>query len=451
MAELESLSLPQCLLEPIEPDEFDTPARPPEDLEGLVRWYIWVRQQSPEYVGTSLPDLFSTGRFNVLASSNHLAEERTEPPGAIIAIPHATVADRDSRTLVPLLHGIHEAAEVIGPIEPLIWGNETTPLSANQTQKTRIHNRAFTAQRHLIQELYSDPLLNDGLLRITAVQSMLDLKERFHKIRSDSMEWIAIDALKRNLSPDVPIIWFDSDTPFVARDTIPALVGALKSRQAHFPHANLVVCQDDKWAEVPSSDVPYDEKVTALYGLTRWLIESQLKAHEPRGYVEESGLAMTLKTYLKIGGVILPPPAARVNPIGESKGLLYMARLMHTMLGRDVPLVSYVPNTLMGFSDRRFRHQAALFPPISLPQGEEGDDYIDYTAVHQNDSETGAAAGPSPPRPATAAELHAMVEFMVQRQESRPGAETKPALTIEHRRYLSRLIDEWTGHTEAPK
>ncbi len=153
------------------------------------------------------------------------------------------------------------------------------------------------------------------------------------------------------------------------------------------------------------------EKVAAIYSLARKLIEHNLAPTDNRGYVDESGLAMTMGAFLKSGGVSTSDPS-----VGESRGLLRRAK---NLLDPTIPLLKYIPNARIGNSDRRFVQIARTQPPIALPKSEDGDDYVDYLSMEP--------AVPDEPLYVTTREsLEEMISYMDDRQYDRTGHRLTP-------------------------
>jgi hypothetical protein len=387
-----------------------------------------------------------TGRFAVLGARSYDANSQLEPPAAIVTIPHANLDEQHDHTLVPLLNDIHTSAELVEPINALIWGNTTLSGTADEDEVYALNYFESLEIAHLVRE----EVTSDGqLLRVTAMSDVLRPISvrptgRFHTIRSNYMDWVIVDALRQKLSLETPIIWIDSDTPYLSHETIPNLIKALRDQEAYFPHANLVVCSQ-RGMTIPTADAPIPEKVTALYGMVRGMIEGNLQPCEPRGYVEESGMAMTLRTYLTLGGVHLPFDERHSFVMGESSGLLRAARYM---LDKSIPLVSYVPGTNMGFSDRRFRRLAETVKPVMIPKSEDGEGYTDFTALNVS-SQINVDTGTTAHRPATTtrADLWEMVRFMEHRQVSRPNTTTKQVLSTAQLKEVGELIVRW-GFTD---
>lgn len=262
-------------------------------------------------------------------------------------------------------------------------------------------------------------------VRIRAV-CMNDPDLDFNYIRAEGTAALAIDSMRRRIRPDHPIVWLDGDTPFMARDAIAKILTALRERKAHFVRGHLVLASDR--GRIPAHKRPTEaEKIAGIYGLARQIIEEALDFNDPRGYVDESGLAFTVATYLLSGGVSVSDPN-----IGESKSLLIRGAQAQADNALDpaIPLIGFVKDAVIGNSDRRFVKLAQCVSPKELPQSVAGDDYLDYIRLEQT-------ALPTRQNPVTESEVRQMVDSMFDRQkEHTPNFRIKPNRTA----YLNSVI-----------
>lgn len=378
----------------------------------IFRQYSRIRQQN----GDSPPNF--TKR---IASSEGLHNEKilhaSSPPQpeSSIIIPFEILKE-PTRNIVRTL-GALATADTDWP-EVTIWCN--TRVDMKDPRVNEPIERAYKAWGDLC-DLLTPTYKDHDTLSIRIALASMHKYQNFNHIRTCAVEAVCWDAaVVRGLPASHPVVWLDADTPYIGYDAIEKLVAPLRNKEAHFTHANLLLTSEGD-SGMPIAQRTDAEKITAVYSLTRRMIERNLAPTDNRGYVEESGLAFTIDTFYRAGGV------GTSNPnIGESRGLLARAK---QLLDPSIPLLKYIPDAKIANSDRRFKHIARTGPPIRLPQSEDGDDYLDYLSMESEKHDTSV-------RTTNRASLEEMVTFMDTRQQTRTGHQ----LTSKQRRHLGQAI-----------
>jgi hypothetical protein len=361
-------------------------------------------------------------------SSNHWTGLRpfgpADPlPAATITMPVEIVREQRG-TIFHAVRQIARASDrLAAPLEVFMWANTAlTSTSVIPLEEDR---------QHMLLAMNRLERLKDGLsalslppqIRLRLAHRFQMPGENFNQIRSRYMQHIVLEATGRKLPGHHPVIWLDADTPFIIPHAIPLLIDAVLSRRAHFVHANTVYSGSRRNAP-PLAQRPEAEKVAALYALTRRMIERNLEPTDPRGYVEESGLAFSIETWRRTGGNALADPTK-----GESRTLLERGR---AALDPAIPLLSYIERARIGNSYRRFERLAETHYPCELPGMEDGPEYVDFQNM------TGSQPMQCRDRPVTNQDAWEMVGRMTARQEARTNTSLTPAQVVRLERIIGR-------------
>jgi hypothetical protein len=390
----------------------------------MIRTYTEARDRYSEWGMTYFSSMFFRGLHNFTlggALSCNVpelsADEWVKAPARTVVIPVETMTESYtnlSRTLLAL----RRACQKLGRTEVIVWFNTGLAGDHSVIQPTvdkletwilelQLSSIASCNFRIRVNHRFRDDLRGSG---------------DFNEIRAAYMDAVIKESYPRHFRFSHPVWWLDADTPFISRNSIRLAEDALTEGRGHFIKTSHQYSGDTNGRPGLSrrSDA---EKVAAVYALTRRMLERNLAPTDSRGYVEESGLLMTLGNYILCGGVGLADPL-----LGESKTMLKRA---FTVLDPTVPLVYHINAARIGNSYRRFRLLAATGKAYELANSEEGEDYKDSMAM--------VRIGLFNPRtdPVVIAEVRELVNRLTQTQVCR----TQTQLTASQARRLDLFIN----------
>lgn len=217
--------------------------------------------------------------------------EKKKEPTMTICMPVALSVE-DPVQIAEALSRINNSA-VDGEFEVIVWANtKSGDLSEEDIQ---------TKYAALTDELAK---LDCPKLEIRPALQVLDeTQATITNIRGNYMEAVALDCQQRGYGPDHPVMWLDADTTFVSGGSLEAIADSVRTEKGIFVHANLQFSAD--WA----TGVPLDQLDSATKAFVANEIHrrqgqrNRAEFNDPAGYLEESGLAFSLGTYLLSGGV----------------------------------------------------------------------------------------------------------------------------------------------------
>jgi hypothetical protein len=246
---------------------------------------------------------------------------------------------------------------------------------------------------------------------------------RMKHVRSTYMDVVAAEADVRGFPEEHPVLWFDADTTFMARDTVPIMVTALAERRAHIVKGNMIFTGDREDCRQVSDRDPH-ERVAIIYSVTRALLDNAMGPYAERTYLDECGLAFRLCDFRAAGGLTEPAFGA-LN--GEGRSLLGNAR---RHLDRGIPIVWYSKEACHGTSYRRIQALAFRLPASVIPERESGEFYVPRSGY------VGRPAVSAGYR-VTESEVTAMVRRMVTRQAVHIG---RPPLSVSQLAIVAELV-----------
>jgi len=188
------------------------------------------------------------------------------------------------------------------PVEVILWFN----AKYEESKKDVVEQKAGQLYQAIRNKLL--PFEGKDFRIITALQTLPEDYASISQVRSDYMDAVTVGAVKRGYSFEHPIIWLDVDTNYMSPNTLKDLSSGVRNFEALMLHANLRFSID--WAN--------GKKMKELDPATKAVIVREMQRrnhfkydveganyHGARGlaYVEESGLAFALGTYLQTYGV----------------------------------------------------------------------------------------------------------------------------------------------------
>jgi len=279
-----------------------------------------------------------------------------EEPAMTICIPVA-LGGEDPAMLAGIVEQLQRAAKGIH-YEVLFWINATADTIAEQDIQ-----EAYAKVISAISQVEHPQLTLRAALQIFDKDTL-----SISKIRGNYMEAVAIDAEHRGFTANHPVLWLDADTTFVTQDSLGKIVSTINTGDANFVHANLQFSAE--W----SKGTPIEE----LDDATKAIIFNEIFQRKKRrgragdvrvrsSYIEESGLAFSLGTYLSAGGV------DRKDPINESANLIYRFSKNVT---KDTPWpkkperIRFIKEARIGTSARRHKELVKKYGVKSLIEPE---------------------------------------------------------------------------------
>jgi hypothetical protein len=238
--------------------------------------------------------------------------ENEEESDCTVCIPVALLHE-DISTVVNTVGLIKRAQQASGkPVDVVLWTN----ARYNEYNKDEIQAAASEKYDALKTELatYTD----EGLRVDMALQTLDANDTAISKIRANSMDAIAMQAIVKGQGYEHPVVWLDADTTFMAKSALSELSDEVRSFDSAFAHANLQ--WSTEWAKGPLAEQDDATKAVALNEIHRRQLARMTEDGRTSGYVEEMGLAFAVGTYLQSGGV------NTLTPKDESKWLMVQAR-----------------------------------------------------------------------------------------------------------------------------
>jgi len=309
-----------------------------------------------------------------------------------------------------VLSRLRRACHNLGRTEVVLWFN--SDASDIAVSMTRYHAWAQ----------WLETVRSSREFRLHAVHRFRAEGENFSGIRSNYMDAVIMSSVGRAISLDHKVWWLDANMPFIGRDAIVECENAVDLNLGHFVKANLIYVGEEP-SNRPLSDRSDAEKVAAVYAFTRRQLEWNLGPTDARGYVEEPGMVMTLRSYIASGGI------ATTNPLlGESRTML---RRANGRVDSAIPLVHHVRSARIGKTSRRFRVLAERYPAWKLAGSEEGDDYVSYTTLVNQDV-------PLRSDRVTVDEVREMVRRMIAAQYRRTGSGLTEAQAVRNDMFIAQ-------------
>jgi len=296
-------------------------------------------------------------------------EEGMEAAALTVCIPVALMQE-ESSTIDRLLDTIHRSQEAFGrPVEVMLWTN------------TRVEEADSTGREAATQR-YAE--LKDSLQRFqgtsvhikTALQLIPEKHKAISEIRSDYMEAAALDALKNGRDADYPIMWMDADNTYISQNAFTEVESKLRNHDALLVHAT------EKYTTEWAAGQPMNERDVATQAIMVYEINRRKNEKFYRGvgrrmqYAEESGLAFTIGTYLKMGGVNDKDPVNEVTHlIAYANGLYnegFVDRKKHMNELMDDRMDGYNPKVFLDLPEVKVGISARQWYNAAQERGTEG-------------------------------------------------------------------------------
>jgi hypothetical protein len=195
------------------------------------------------------------------------------------------------------------------PIDIIIWAN----AKYTESDRSDVEENASKSYVEMVEKLH---VIGDEKLRIkTALQLIPKEEFSMSQLRSNYMDAVTLDSLKRGYGFNHPVMWVDADTTRISKDVIQSLALPLVNNEALFTHANLQFSVDWSPDTLPG-ELDDATKAIILNEMQRRQRKALSEDGKDGGYVEESGLAFSIGVYLNAGGM------DKTDPISESGRLI---------------------------------------------------------------------------------------------------------------------------------
>ncbi len=302
-----------------------------------------------------------------------LEKNNTIEPTMTICIPVALGVE-NSETFAQTLVNINNSATE-GKFEVIVWANTSSKFASRDEAQIKFNALLEEISRHTYSRLTIRPVF----------QFLESPEVTISNIRGNYMEAVVLDCQKRGFGLDHPILWLDADTTFVSNGSLEAIASSVRNGKGIFVHANLQFSAD--WAT--------GEKLDSLDFATRAFIVTEIHRRQglrnrkefdpPVGYMEESGLAFSLATYLRAGGVNRTDgmnESAHLDIKFQNNYLLQEVRFKNPQLLDELrsKYYYYLKSARIGTSGRNhFTYLSDLLGKKSTPQFRKGPVYELFT------------------------------------------------------------------------
>lgn len=385
-----------------------SPERTTPPLEQEFGNYCMIQAQEGEYYHPHARVPFTPNAIEDRARASYellqpvdsmkTSKYSTEEAAMTVCIPVALMQE-DQTTIIAMLRGLQKSQRKLGqPLEVILWTNtpEETQAPKNPGFRQRIRKRrAITKIQQRYQNLRDALHQFDGSgVRIkTALDMLPDEGTSISQIRSNYMEAVALNVIKQGYGEDHPILWLDADTTYIAENTLGAINKKVRDGDTLFVHAN------ERYTTEWAKGVPVSERDEATQAIMvnemyrRKFVKRAVEQGERVGYPEESGLAFTIGTYLKLGGINTYEKVDEAsNLLSYGKELLLNGEVLrlnqrHTSLPRNVQgLIEYLPSARIGISARRQYKAVQAFGAkgIRYAQQAAGEEYALFSSTRPN-------------------------------------------------------------------
>lgn len=207
-------------------------------------------------------------------------------PEAIICIP-AAIKYESVDDVMRTFDALSKQSGIEG-CEIVFWANYATGDGESKAEDN------FNQVQKRLQQQYPN-------LRVRSVLKSYDPEtieqDSMNRIRSDNMDMVMLDAHNRGLSAETPVIWLDSDTVSLSKNTITSLATEARSTKYFGVRPNLRYTDTDFKAG-EKFDLTNPHHIAAVDELTRRSSKSTQQS-----YTEECGFSFKIGDYAIVGGV----------------------------------------------------------------------------------------------------------------------------------------------------
>lgn len=246
--------------------------------------------------------------YDLLEDVGEKREEEESEPVCTVCIPVAVLRE-PAEAVARLVETAGSSAH--GPVEVVLWANAKFDDETEETIRLEAKSK-YEILRKSVETVNPD-------IRVrTALQVLPKEEATMSKVRSNFMDAVIMEGVERGYEFEHPVVWLDADTVAASNNMLEELSSAVRSQDALFVHADARFSLD--WASGrPLSELDDAAKAVAVNEIHRRQIIRGLAPHETVGYIEESGLAFGLGTYLCADGIDTS------DPINEAARLMMNA------------------------------------------------------------------------------------------------------------------------------
>jgi hypothetical protein len=238
---------------------------------------------------------------------------RSEP--ALTACMPVAILKEKQTTVLRAANVFAQAQQQYGrPVELILWTNAKYNEGDQRGDVDQSAREQYERLREQLQRTNASELTIK-----TALQVLPKYEATMTKLRSNYMDAVAIDAIKREYGYSHPILWLDADLSFMSRGTLAEIESGVRNFDALLVHPETIFTAD--WANgTLLSNTDIETRAFATCEIQRRQIARRTPASKILShfsdYFEECGLACAIGTFCNARGLNTD------RAIGESASLI---------------------------------------------------------------------------------------------------------------------------------